>query len=140
MLNPTLAFNLTLTQKWRVVFVYNTVTLCLNMSSPHRCLRSSSERLQTRAGLFSEGTQTSPDSTIRCIFSLCTHMCRQCDPPSPPPPACLKASFVIYLNLRMLGIVFECTVLIRAPQRCSVFLNNQQDGDGVENRGAARKL
>lgn len=45
----------------------DTVTGRFAVLSPHRCLRSWSERRQTRAGLFLGGTQTSPDSTIRCV-------------------------------------------------------------------------
>lgn len=116
----------------------DTATLCyrqhrLNMLSPHRCLRSWSERLQMRAGLFSEGTQTSPDSMTRCVFcpSVCVHAC--VDSVTPPPS--LFESFFCDLS------EFLCPVsLIRAPQRCSVFLNCQQAGAGVENRGAVRKL
>lgn len=60
----SLVLSLTLTQERSVVGLG---PRWLNMWSPHRCLRSWSEKVLMRAGLFSEGTQTSPDSTIRCV-------------------------------------------------------------------------
>lgn len=82
-----------------------------------------------RAGLFLEGTQTSPDSTTRYVWVCCLYI-----------SGLSEALFCDHLSMfvdtvfgyqviafSMLSFVFECTVeVIRATQRSLLFPNSQQ--------------
>lgn len=111
--------------------------LDISMFSHRRCRysRSSSGRLQMRAGLFLEGTQTSPDSTTRCVqvcFLYCLKTCAWVGYiVGPTSGACLNPylgiiwpySWTLFwhsqpIAFSMPSFVFECAVeMIRATHK-----------------------